>query len=86
MLTKLIDFLLRRNPEREMFLTHTPEHYRPGKVENEMVITRQERIGDTALMNGGRAPCWRILGRELTISRNSKPVGKTNDVSGDRAV
>lgn len=68
MLKRLLNFLLRRtpeaNPEREMFLTHTPTFFTPGKVHEGMLITRQERIGDTALIDGGRAPCWRIWGRD----------------------
>jgi hypothetical protein len=70
MLKRLLDFLLRRTPdanlEREMFLTHTPTFFAPGKVHDGMVITRREQVGDTALIDGGRAPCWRIWGREVT--------------------
>lgn len=74
MLKLLLNFLLRRtpdaNPEREMFLTHTPTFFTPGKVHDGMLITRQERIGDTALIDGGRAPCWRIFGHDVTTCTN----------------
>lgn len=66
MIRRLIDLLLRRAPERELFLTHTPAGFAPGQVHRGMRITRVDRVADTALDNGGRAPCWRVWGRPIT--------------------
>jgi len=46
-----------------LFLTHTPHAYQPGKLHDGNVITRLVQVAPTALVNGGRAPCWEVYGR-----------------------
>jgi len=46
-----------------LFLTHTPHAYQPGKLHEGNVITRLVQVAPTALVNGGRAPCWEVYGR-----------------------
>ena len=51
-----------------LFLTHTPHAYQPGKLHEGNVITRLVQVAPTALVNGGRAPCWEVYGRPNKIS------------------
>ena len=52
-----------RNADQLMFFTHTPQAYQPGEVHNGNVITRIVQVAPTALVDGGRAPCWEVYGR-----------------------
>jgi hypothetical protein len=52
-----------RKADQLMFRTYTPQAYQPGKVNDGYVITRLVQIGATALVDGGRAPCWEVYGR-----------------------
>ena len=56
-----------------LFLTHPPHAYRRGKLHDGSVITRLVQVAPTALVNGGRAPCWEVYGRPNTeLSRAAK--------------
>lgn len=46
-----------------LFMTHTPHAYQPGKLHDGNIITRLVQVAPTALVNGGRAPCWEVYGR-----------------------
>lgn len=48
--------------DKELFLTHTPLSYIPGTKVDGMIVTRQQRLADTALVGGGRIACWQIYG------------------------
>jgi hypothetical protein len=60
----------RQPDERELFLTHTPDAFRPGEIYSgrwadgrEFRITRVDQVGNTALHAGGSAPCFAVYGR-----------------------
>jgi len=55
-----------RHAGKLLFLTHTPHAYQPGKLHDGNVITRLVQVGPTALVDGGRAPCWEVYGRPNT--------------------
>ena len=46
-----------------LFLTHTPHAYQPNNLHDGKIITRLVQVAPTALVNGGRAPCWEVYGR-----------------------
>lgn len=52
------------NFEEEIFLTHTPEHYMPGTIIDDMIVTRQKRTFDVSLLDDFNASCWIIYGRK----------------------
>lgn len=52
-----------RNSDKMLFLTHTPNAFQAGNVHDGNVITRLVQVGPTALINGGRAPCWEVYGK-----------------------
>ena len=59
-----------------LFLTHTPHAYQPGKLHEGNVITRLVQVAPTALVNGGRAPCWEVYGRP-NVAGNRLAEGKS---------
>ena len=66
--TRLLDRLLRR--KHPLFLTHNSpgSAFRAGEIYTDpdgakWQISHWERVSDTALIDGGRAPCWQVYGR-----------------------
>lgn len=48
--------------QKELFVTHTPEFYPVGMIKDGYRITEIRRTTNTALLNGGSAPCFKVLG------------------------
>ena len=61
-----------------LFLTHTPHAYQPGKLHDGNVITRLVQVAPTALVNGGRAPCWEVYGRP-NVEFSGVPAGHSSN-------
>ena len=55
-----------RRSDKMIFMTHNPQAYHPGNVHEATIITRIVQVEPTALVNGGRAPCWYVYGRPNT--------------------
>lgn len=64
-----------------LFLTHTPHAYQPGKLHEGNVITRLVQVAPTALVNGGRAPCWEVYGRP-NASNEPTPLAAVGSING----
>jgi hypothetical protein len=66
-----------KHADAPLFLTHTPHAFQPGKLHDGNVITRLVQVAPTALVNGGRAPCWEVYGRPNTEVDRASGSGRT---------
>jgi hypothetical protein len=62
-----------------IFFTHSPDGFDVGKIRDGRThkgtpngkyrIIRIERVADTALVDGGRAPCYQVYGKRVGDSK-----------------